>query len=380
MRCMRSNMWAQHPKITRATHPTISIISVCKYHYKDNINKAWAGRPYSLYTMKKIGFFFLLFSFVLSACGADTTETPVVEEAISIDTPAPTTETATISPAVDVVSTSNLRFPTPNPTQAFINSICSTYPLIDNNKISPDGQWIAVSCEDLSALEEANAPFVKIVKLDNSVEWTVTLKELTGFNFISYGNGDGWFPGILLIDHWYKDSQFVFLVPYYVIDGDRTDGLGLYRFDTKTGKVSPYLPVGSTGYSFAFSHDDEYFVYHYAQEDYIIHIVSIETGNTIQLEAPKNAEFIHDFLWSPNNSMIAFEGENYGNEDYSTTLYLLDLMENKFTTLLNYKRYEYHPKAWYSETQLVLESYENDALVKDYFDINTKELERAQNP
>jgi len=326
--------------------------------------------------MKKIIIIFLLLIFFLSACGGETMVTPIVE---STPTPVPTVAPTDISPTMEVVTPSTINIPTPNPTQAFIYSICSPYPLIENNKMSPNGEWIAVSCEDLSALEEANAPYVKIVKSDKSTEWTVTLKELTGFNYISYSNGNGWFPGILLIDHWHKDSQFVFLVPHYVIDGVRANGFGLYRFDTKTGKVSPYLPVGSTTYSFAFSHNDEYFIYHYAQENNLVHIVSPESGENTILETPENAEFIYNFIWSPDDTKIIFEGEG-SNENKMTTLHLFDLASRTFTSLLEYERYKYFPKSWASESLLVLESYDNNLLVKYYFDINSKELERIQNP
>jgi len=274
---------------------------------------------------------------------------------------------------VTAITPSPSALPNPNPTEMFVASLCSPSPRIDNNELSPDGQWLAISCEDLNAADEANAPYVKIVKLDKSAEWTVTLKQITGFNYIGYNGGGGWFPGILNIHHWYKDSRFIFLVPNYVIDGVNADGWGLYRFDTATGKISAYLPVGSTVYSFGFSHDDEYYAYHYAQENHIIHLVSLETDENTISQVPGNSETIHNFLWSPDNNIIAFEAEDTKTDYQQTTLFLFDIKTKVFTNLLVYDLYKYTPIGWNSKTQLVLRGYEND-VVEYNLDINTGEL------
>jgi len=287
--------------------------------------------------------------------------------------------TQTIKPATQSYTASvPIEFPTPNPTQDFIASICNPYPRIENNKRSPDGEWIAVSCENLNAPQEANAPFAKIVSLDGTSEWTVTFKELAGFNYTGYSDSNGWHPGMLLIHHWYKDSRFVFLVPNYSVDGINADGFGLYRFDTVTGKISPYLPITNSFYSFAFSPNDEYYIYNYAPESFLIHLVELETGKNTVFQAPKNGEYIHNILWSPDNIKIVFEGETSSQGDL-TTLFLFDIHQKKFIHLLEYEQHKYIPKSWSSESHLILESYDN-GIVKYDLDINTKELEIIKTP
>ncbi len=110
MRCMRWILSAQRHSINaRATHQSIFIILICKYHYiKLFLKRHGRVAPTCKQNMKKITLIIFLFMFILSACGGETTEAPTIEPTA---TSVPTVEPTAIPPTVEAVT------PTIEPTE-----------------------------------------------------------------------------------------------------------------------------------------------------------------------------------------------------------------------------------------------------------------------
>lgn len=238
------------------------------------------------------------------------------------------------------------------------------------SKTSPDGQWVATDCDD------GNIFRLHIVRVDGTKEWQVSFQDLTGSGSVGSTNRFGEFvsfPSMPLPFHWYKDSRYLFIAPQAIVDGSQSDGLGLYRFDTQTGRYSPFLPFGESSYNFSFSPDDEYYVYSYGMDEKYIHIASLETGTEQTIQLPDGQGYTQRFLWSPDNKKFVFIYDNFTTD--KSALLLFDTKQNSFTTLLEVGERNLIPLRWESEVEIVLEEYISQE--QQYLlNINTKVLEK----
>lgn len=251
-------------------------------------------------------------------------------------------------------------------------AICNTKSWFDI-KTSPDGQWTAVVCDHVA---EFSNFYLHVVKQDGSKEWQLSFKDVTGYPFFGYTNQFGeqaGFPSVPLPYHWYKDSRYLFIAPQVIADGNQSDGLGLYRFDTQTGRYTPFLPSGESSYNFAFSPDDEYYVYSYGMDNKAIHIASLETGEeqTVQVADGQEASF-RRFLWSPDSTKFVFIYDNLATS--KSALLLFDTIQKTLTTLLEIED-KLIPIRWASEVEVVLEEYTTQG--QQYLlNIDTKVLDK----
>jgi len=242
--------------------------------------------------------------------------------------------------------------PAPNATKvalATTKAICIPVPAVQwyTDKTSPDGKWIATPCDN------EDSAYLRIIKLDNSKQWRVSFRELTGNDFWTYGDNRH-FPSLVLAHHWDKDSRFLYIVPYvFFTDEFLPDGLGLYRFDTETGKSLPLLH-SAEGYNFAFSPNDQYYVYYsYSLDDESIHIAHIRTGVEQVSQLPGNGRSPRRFLWSPDGLKFVFVYDERNSE--KSSLLLFDIFTKTYTTLYRTDQPELVPVEWKSSHELILQ-------------------------
>ena len=219
-----------------------------------------------------------------------------------------------------------------------------------------------------------------IIKRDGSKKWQVSFRDITGDDFISYTNQHEEhipFISIPFPHHWYKDSRYLFIIPTILLDGQEGPTFGLYRFDTQTGRISPFLPFGESSYDFAFSSDDEYYVYSYGMDEKYIHIQSLQSGKDQAIRQPSEKGSTTHFLWAPDNTKFVFIYQNDATK--KNALLLFDTIQKAYTTLLendqlHYDQFHYLvPLKWISNTQLTLASPWDE--LQFLLNIETKELQ-----
>jgi WD40 repeat protein len=271
--------------------------------------------------VKKLIFSIFLFAVLASACAPQTQagslsreSSPVVFTATPIVTSPATIAVETISPS-----------PTPllslNPTQiadVTATFLCHANPSYDY-LTSPDGKWMAVSCNH----DHLTNPSIQIVKSDGTKEWQLSFKGVPGIERFEYERSPGvvGFIGEFWPYHWSKDSRYLFIAPAFSSDlpigAIPPDGVGLYRFDTQTGQLSPILKFSESSYNFAFSPNDEYYVYSYGLDRKNIHIVNTQTGKDQTIQVPGYDGGAGCFVWSPDGLKFVFVHSDVENQKSS---------------------------------------------------------------
>jgi hypothetical protein len=321
--------------------------------------------------VKKLVFLCFLLIIGLATCNKVT---PSLAPAVSAS-PKPTS-TFLATPTIVLPTLTRAPTQTISPTLDFALMNAATQIALCNagnwfqSKTSPDGQWVATDCDD------GNIFRLHIVRVDGTKEWQISFKDITGYESYGYTNQYGeyaGFPSMPLPYHWYKDNRYLFIAPQVIADGNQSDGLGLYRFDTQTGRYTPFLTFGESSYNFSFSPDDEYYVYSYGLDNKYIYIVSLESGEkqTIQVAERQEASF-RRFLWSLDSAKFIFIYDNLTTS--KSALLLFDTKEKTLTTLLEIED-NLIPIRWESEVEVVLEEYTSQG--QQYLlNINTKVLDK----
>jgi hypothetical protein len=229
---------------------------------------------------------------------------------------------------------------------------------------------------------------VRIARFDGSQAWDLYFEDITGWPpCVSYNPQYGdtaciW--GILYIDHWYKDGRYVFITVDYQMDRGMNFNFGLYRIDSQTGRISPYLPVNGAGYTYAFSPNDENYAYVTARDNYLLHLVSLETGQDAVFTVPGRYSDLGDLIWSPDSNRLILVSRGIGWGDGGTvgfSLVMLDPQTKEFTTLLSNDARRFHPIEWLSKDHLLLGGFSVDGgeYVKYQLTISTGELTPMSN-
>jgi hypothetical protein len=149
----------------------------------------------------------------------------------------------------------------------------------------------------------------------------------------------------------------------YLIDRWTNFSFGLYRIDSETGQVSPYLPLNDYTYNYAFSQDDGYYSYATGSDNYLLHIVSMETGENISYVVPGRYEDIGVMLWAPDNERVAIVTHGIGwvdKPEVGWSLVMLNVGTEKFTTLIPNEGYRLTPTEWLSNDTLLLSGRSKD--------------------
>lgn len=323
---------------------------------------------------RRLNFIIIILAFGLAAC---TGQVPTTAPSM---TP---TASASPQPTSTIIATPTTVIPTltPAPTQtieptldeALMNfatqiALCNADHSFES-KTSPDGKWVATDCDD------GNIFRLHIVRVDATKAWQVSFKDITGYD--SYGATNQFgeysgFPSIPVPFHWYKDSRYLFIAPQVIVDGNQSDGEGLYRFDTQTGRYAPFLPVGESSYNISFSPDDEYYVYSYGMDNKYIHIASLETGEEKHFQLPTGQGYSRHFLWSLDSTKFVFVYDDETTK--KSALLLFDTVQKTYTTLLEIDwsdSYNLSPIEWVSNSQVKIWKEQSYYLLN----IETKELQ-----
>lgn len=226
---------------------------------------------------------------------------------------------------------------------------------------SPDGQWLASGCFD------GENAHIRIARFDHTKAWDLNFEDITGVSpCLSYENSYGepiCFHGVLYIDHWFKTGRYVFVSADYLIDRGSTFSFGLYRIDTENGRVSAYLPMGDYTYNYAFSPNDDYYAYVTASDNYLLHIVSLESGENLIFTAPGRYSSLGELIWSPDNEKIVFLARGIGWEENPKVGFSLDIFNvetEKFLALVLNDARRLKPVKWLSDSSLLLSGKSED--------------------
>lgn len=329
-----------------------------------------------IYRLLLVGF--VVTSMVLSACEAAQNQTPVSisSPALATSTFTPLNSTPHLTQITGLSSTSTaIPEATENNTE-FVQDNCSTYGM-PPAQTSPDGAWLASACFDG---EDAH---VRIARFDHAKAWDLNFKDVTGASpCLSHGNSYGdsvCFYGILYIDHWYKAGRYVFVSADYLIDRNSTFSFGLYRIDIESGHVSAYLPVGSSTYNYAFSPSDERYAYVTGSDNYLLHIVSLETGQNSTYTVPGSYSSLGELIWSPSNDKLVFQTQGIGWEENSKvgfSLDIFDIQNEKFRTVISNDVRRFKPTEWLSFDSLLLHGFSDDgqSYIQYQFTISDNQL------
>ncbi len=301
--------------------------------------------------MKRVLVFPMMLLIVVSCTSSPT-------EQVSVPTlPQPISPTAS---AVDSVEPTVTFMPVPTGTA--LNTVQNDYTSPgEEPHLSPDGKWQAYTD---NGFEVAH---LILTSLDGKKSWNLSFQDITGdSSCIGYTDQYGderCFYGVLFIDHWYKEGRYVFVDVDFSIDRGTNFSFGLYRIDAETGHVLPYLPLNGHTYNYAFSPDDERYAYATGSDNYLLHVVSMETGENLTSVVPGRYEDVGEMLWSPDNKKLAIVTHGirwYDRPDVGWSLVLLDTETGKLTTLIPNEGYRLTPTKWLADDQLLLSGWSKD--------------------
>lgn len=169
-----------------------------------------------------------------------------------------------------------------------------------NSNFSPDHEWTILTCDHGDT---------KVSRNDGSASWEVPFYEKYG---MFYGIKDG----TMGLQHWSKDNQFAYFIPYFCcLDVPESDffndfrlGPALYRLNLNSGKITTTLPPDLNdmvaGYSFAFSPNDKYLVYDGPHS--ALSLYELKTGKTEEIDLGDEYLFYGRYNWSADSKQLAF--------------------------------------------------------------------------
>ncbi len=257
----------------------------------------------------------------VSPVSVSTSPSPLLSTITSI----PISTQTQIPKSISTIQTTTLLVnPSPTPTimptkliplltaQAYWMNVCAgaTEPDYEED-LSPDGNWIAVKCQDKSGFIGT-----KISRLDGTLSWQVPFYE-------TYGKSLGMNVGEMHVVHWSKDGNYTYLVPYFCCADEPgniffnyfQDTLALYRLDLRTGKLTTTLqPFGNvfSGYSASLSPSSKYLTYVISNSPRDIHINDLQTGDAYTLTIDLQYIVSGNFEWSSDGTQAIFMGVKFG--------------------------------------------------------------------
>ena len=213
--------------------------------------------------------------------------------------------------------------------------------------ISPDGNWVAVSCG------YKRDPNLEIVDR-NGKRWTLNYKDYLLKEYIV----DGHIPiGNLYPKHWSADGRYLYFTSYIGFDGGGTcfygfGAHGLYRIDVKDGAVSAVLPLSPSigGYDIAFSPTGRRLAYQGLGEPVIL---DLQTGDKLTIKIED--EVAGNFTWSPDGLELAYstcKSKSNGN-DFSiekSAIKIYSIRTNTSRTVLEIDETMFFILSWEKES------------------------------
>lgn len=220
-----------------------------------------------------------------------------------------------------------------------------------------------IFCYNLEGPLGFEKPRIEIVQLDNTRIWRYSFEELTGQTpctfFPTHQYPEGCYIQVVWsIDHWSKESRHVFYAIDLVLDRAVYPRIyfGLYRVDVWTGNISAWLPFTGLWYVYAFSPDENYFVYATQIDGYWLHINSIDAGKSTVIKLPGMVRQISNMAWSPDSQTMAVSAQYDNGQDTQGTssLFALSVADMRLDTLISDDPRLWHPLGWVSEKILAV--------------------------
>jgi hypothetical protein len=335
---------------------------------------------------------YILFSILLSACAATTTAPSEAKKAIDSATPkistSTTTLTATIQPSSTPILLTLTKLSQRNPEfflteqsyQARSTKVgefsvnCHNFG-IDKDSISPNGNWVAISCGD------KRDETLEVVNRENK-HWVLQFKN---YLLKEYINNNGDTPtGSLFPSHWSHDEKYLYFTSHLRFYGGGPCFYGyrvqsLYRMKLSDGMVSTTLPAGETvRYDFAFSPSDRRLAY---QSSGDLVIIDLQTGNELKINTGKNS--VGTLTWSPDGLELAYvtcEAIKDGN-DYSikkSAVKIFSVQKQTSRTILEREKIMLFIRNWNSTNimEIVQSQYGNYQAVEQLMGKGSQRCER----
>ncbi len=193
--------------------------------------------------------------------------------------------------------------------------------------ISPDGQWIAYSDCYLPD------PTLVVMKRDGTKDWKP--------HFLDFSNYHE--DGFISVDHWSDNGRTLyFYTPTYFDGGLCTSGtekigFGLFQLHLEGGNTSPVLSLRTDlkPYMWSLSPSGSWLVF--AQEDSLLILKSLTSGQQTSIQIPKQVDLMCGFLWSGNELFLAFSVfVNEGNGLGHWELCLHDIPVNSTRSIMTF--------------------------------------------
>ena len=242
------------------------------------------------------------------------------------------------------------------------------YTCLNPLEISPDGKWAIIGSSNPNILgsgyrfDRLDCRF-NVVSTDGNTKW-VTPFYSENYGIYSETLRGGTFPryfGSMQVEHWSKDGNYL-----YFSAKPFADGAGLfnelfperyiYRLDLRTGdSVNTQMEVGAV-----FSPSDRFVVY---GENKAIHVIDLAKEEEKIVDLPKTEyDFFGRFIWSPDETQIAFTIGKYNKHEYATcdgvcSVFLLNVEDRSFQLLIDNNKY--YTYAWTEPNFILLVDYSN---------------------
>jgi hypothetical protein len=240
---------------------------------------------------------------------------------------------------------------------------CNSYRL----GMSPNGIWAAFFTVNENIQNDGG---LIITNIKGKKRWYIYNSDLTAD--IDLGTG------VVRVEHWSLDGKYVYLSPYFAIDGGYSwfwnDTLKLIRFDLETGS---YIDTRMNR-SFSFSPNDRYIAY---RGDDGVRIFELKTGIEQVFPMPTDTFDFGRFTWSPDGKRLIFVTslENIENtQEQGFSSFLIDLRDNTIRTVFkNDMRYIY-PVSWIDPNIVILKGlFDGQQYI---LDLGTNEIKPAARP
>jgi dipeptidyl aminopeptidase/acylaminoacyl peptidase len=266
------------------------------------------------------------------------TVTQISSTSIPRQTTTPTVNLPTKTPKID--------FQTTLTEQAFelhATKIANFHPSckdIGSNSISPNGDWLAVSCGyvENQALE--------IVSKEGK-QWVLKFKDYLPETELAEGSTP---MGSLYPILWTNDENYLYFSSYIAVDGGGPcfygfGPSGVYRINLTTGSVTTTLQARPAfdGYLIAFSPDGSKIAYS------TTHLVvrDLKTGNDFVIKSGDN--IIGNLTWSPDGSELAFASCEIASEDFTvktSSIEIFSLNSHTTKTIMNVEKNFLSIESW----------------------------------
>ena len=350
--------------------------------------------------MKKCIFPFILFAFVLFACGGRTTKVPdiiitTITEMAAI--------TATTSPLPTPTPGSSISTPTLNPTlqiaaslykqtqeandlsaqatqQAIngfkktFNGMCDSMDL--QTSLSPYGNWLAQDCP----LDR-----FQVIKKDNFIIWAVKYEQI----FESMEGAGSIFPV-----YWSKDGRYLYFTQVGCCADNDSMRIGnmLYRMDLGTGEWKMVINGYFNHYSFSPTGRKLMYILNdqaATGNPLVVHIMDLTSGSEMKFNFP-NLEQAGMVIWKQDGIQLTMTAKtgNVFDENELFSIIEINLKENSSRIIIQDSKDELKVVQWADNDVLTVEKhsyYESsgqyyDIAEQTYYDLNSSQFVTSTPP